>query len=969
MTIGTVCAALCSLALVGVSLAQTPKGKLTGKVIDADTREPLVASSVAIDGTKYGTIAEVDGSYLIIGVEPGEYSISASMVGYRKVIATRVIVAADRTTHLDFSLSSTPIEQQPIVVVGQRPVIVKDRTSTESLVTSREITTAPIQGLRGILDLSSAIQRNPNGTYSVRGGGPFELKFQINGIDQVQGNTGVPGYNVAFGERSNTSWKYDVNPLGVEQLEVISGGFSAEYGNAQSGVVKVVTKEGGPRFAGQVRYEYRPPGQYHFGHYLFGPQTVEWQDWGTFDKWLRARGTIPGFPNVTDDSLHTLYNLWIQNHTPAPDGSTNQIGVYDYRRLSSNRFFFGVGGPLGTGDAFTFHASGEYRANPARIPSIEQVQIYQNYNLTVAYHPSQLQKLRLTSMYQENRGSVWSGSDDIRWASIMGQFPAYKYYTFVDSPKDEMTTTQSLTWTSVLSTATFFELTVWRQLQGVVERNMPTIRRTDPSLIPPGVWDENFNRIPYDEQVTSLYALDSKDDIWHGSFDFVSQIDRTNLIKTGIKLQYWDTRYNGESGARLNSLISYSGFAEYYHAYPILGAVYIQDKMEYEGMVANIGLRGDAYNFGTQVPEDLFRSFYPGTGAGGTPFTGDRGNPDSKPSSTHYMLSPRLGISFPIGEATAFRLQYGHFYSMPIFRQAISRTTTQGWWMYADPDLGPRKTINYEVGIQQNVAGTHRLDIAAFYNDRVNQTVTVRIHSPVGSQVYSPLVDPYYTSYANNGFGSSQGIEVDFDRVRPGRWNYRLSYTFQRTTYGAYGSPDIYPDPDDPRLHIPRSRANEYVTPDDRTHAFRAILNYALEAQEGLRILGIHPFESTDVSVTYSAQSGIPFTFPPNRLDGVTNNRRYPLEARIDLSIQKRLFLFSVEALAGIRVQDVFNNKWLAPLDGYNQQMVSWVNDGITRDTPAKTPTDPQYDVYKFYSFETYRNIPREIYLILGFQF
>ena len=963
------CLAITVLLLVNICLGQTPKGKLTGKVVDGETKEPLIGASVMVEGTKYGAITDADGNYIIINVEPGEYSVSASMVGYRKVITTHIIVAADRTTDVNFTLLSTPIEQQPVVVVGQRPIVVRDRTSTESLVTAREITTAPIQGIRGILDLSSAIQRNPNGTYSVRGGGPLELRFQINGIDQVQGNTGVPGYNAAFGERSNTSWKYDVNPLGVEQLEVITGGFSAEYGNAQSGVVKVVTKEGGSKFSGQIRYEYRPPGKYHFGPYLFGPQTVEWQDWGTFDKWLAARGTIPGFPNVSDDSLRVLYNKWVQNHSPAPDGGANQIGVYDYRKLSYNRFLFGFGGPLGAGNGLTFYASGEYRASPARIPSIEQVQIYQDYNLTLAFHPTELQKLRFTTMYQEYKGSVWSGSDDIRWASIMGQFPNYKYYTFVDSPKDELTTTQSVTWTNMLSKRTFFELTLWHQVQRVIERNMPTIRRTDPSLVPPGVWDENFSRIPYDEQVTSLYALDARDDIWHLSFDYTSQINKTNLLKTGLKLEYWDTRYSGESGARLNALITYSGFAEYYHAYPLIAAIYFQDKMEYEGMVANIGLRGDAYNFGTRVPVDIFRPFYPGTGNGGTPFNGDRGNPETKPSKTFYMLSPRVGVSFPIGERTAFRLQYGHFYSMPIFRQAISKTTTQGWWMYADPNLGPRKTISYEVGVQQNIAGTHRLDVAAFYNDRVNQTVTVRIHSPVGSQVYSPQNDPYYVSYRNYGFGSSQGIEINFDKVALGRWNYRLSYTFQRTTYGAYGSPDIYPDPNDPRLHIPRSRASEYVTPDDRTHTFRAILSYALGKEEGLRILDIYPFEMTDISVIYAAQSGIPFTFPPNRLDGVTNNRRYPLESKVDLSIQKRLAILGLNALLGIRVQNLFNNKWLTPLDGYNQQMVSWVNYDITRDTPAKSPTDPQYDVYKFYYFETYRNVPTEVYFIFGIQF
>lgn len=962
---------LAVLVFSGLVAAQTtPKGKLTGKVIDSETKESLVGATVMVEGTNIGAATDLDGRFTIINIEPGEYSVSANIIGYRKVIITRVIVGPDRTTNLLFKLSSSPVELKPVVVIGRDPVIVKDRTSTQSLITDKEITVAPVQGIRGILDLSSSLQRNANGTYSVRGSEAFQLKFQINGIDQVQGNTGVPGYNAAFGDRSNTSWKYDVNPLAVGQLEIITGGFSAEYGNAQGGVVKVITKEGGPKLTGQIRYEYRPPGQYHFGSYLFGPQTIEWQNWGTFDKWQQARGSVPGFPNVPDDSLRILYNRWIQNRSPAQGGGANQLNVYDYRKLSYNRFLFGFGGPLGTED-LTFYASGEYRNTPDRIPSIEQVLNYQVYNLTVAYTPRKFsgQKFKLNTMYQKNSGSVWSGSDDIRWASIMGQFPNYKYYTFVDSPKDETTTTVSLTWTNMISKDSFFEMALWYQSQRIIERNMPTIRRTDRSLIPPGVWDDNFSRIPYDEQITSLYALDSKDDVTKFSFNFTSQVNPTNLIKTGVKVQYWDTRYSGISGARLNALITYSGFAEYYKAYPVTASVYIQDKMEYEGMIANLGLRADAYNFGARVPVNLFRPFYPGTGNGGTPFTGDRGDPDTQPSKTHYMISPRLGISFPIGEATAFRLQYGHFYSMPLFRQALSKTTTQGWWMYADPNINPQKTISYEIGVQQNIAGTHRLDIAAFYNDRVNQTVSVRIHSPVGSQVFSPQNDPYYVSYRNYGFGSSQGVEINFDKVSPGRWRYRLSYTFQRTTYGAYGAPDIYEDPNDLRLQIPRSRANEYVTPGDRTNTFRAIITYSLDKVEGISALGFYPFELTDVSLIYAAQSGFPFTFPPNRLDGVTNNRRYPLEARVDLNIQKRFPLFGLNALIGVRVQNLFNNKWLTPMDGYNRQLVSWVNDNITRDTPPQLKTDTQYDVYKFYYFATYRNIPTEVYFTFGIEF
>ena len=198
---------LAVLIFFGAVTAQTSKGKLTGKVTDADSDDPLVGVNVMIDGTKLGDATDLDGRYSIINVDPGEYSVSASMIGYGKVITTKVIVGPGKTVEVNFKLSPSTVQLQTVTVVEKRDVIVKDRTSTESLITSKEITTAPVEGVRGILDLSSSIQQNANGTYSVRGGGAFQLKFQINGVNQVHGNTGVPGYNAGFGDRSNTSWK------------------------------------------------------------------------------------------------------------------------------------------------------------------------------------------------------------------------------------------------------------------------------------------------------------------------------------------------------------------------------------------------------------------------------------------------------------------------------------------------------------------------------------------------------------------------------------------------------------------------------------------------------------------------------------------------------------------------------------------------------------------------------------------
>jgi len=954
------------IAAVSSVGGQVPKGKIAGRVLDADTKEGLPGANVVVEGTTLGAATNARGEYYILNVPPGTYTLAARMIGYRTTLVRHVVVIVDRTTNVDFILHTTVLEMSPLVVEATRPAVVRDLTATAKVMEAREIETAPIEGLRRALELDAGVTRNPNGTFSIRGGGAFEVQFQINGVEQIASNTGVPGYNL-YGEKSNTSWKYDFTRLGVKQLEIISGGFSAEYGNAQSGVVKVVTKEGEERFHGEFRVELRPPGKYHFGPYLYGPETVEWQRWGSFAKWQEWRDE--NAPGISDDSLRTYYyERWIANHSPGSGNASNPLGVYDYRKLVYQRYLFGFGGPLGGGDRLRFHISGEYRRAPCRIPSVERVQVYQNYAVNVSWRIGAADKLRLMGQYQGHHGAVWSGSEDIRWASVIGQYPTWKYCLVLESPKDEITTTQTLSWTHVFSPRTFLEVAAWHQRERYIERNLPIITSTNPWLVPAGPWDEDFRRIVY--EFTSLYALDALTDVWNASLDLTSQVTTRHQLKMGAKGQYWDTRYSGESGARINAFVAYSGFAEYYHAYPFSVSAYLQDKMEFQGLVVNAGLRVDAFNMNAPVPVDRFRPFYQGTGQGGGPYIGDVGDPRTRRAKSHLALSPRFGLSFPVGEKTAFRLQYGHFHSIPLFRHTLSKNTWQGWRMYGNADLGFKKTISYEVGVQQSVGGTHRLDVAAYYNDRVNQTVTARVHSPTGSQQESPQ-NPYYLTYENNGYGASRGIEIALERVAPGDWKYRFSYSFARTSQGAYGAVDIYEDPNDPRSVVERRSANDFLTEEDRTHSFRALASYVVPSTFWKKVFGCEPVRDLTVSLIYQARSGSPFTYVTNydEFTDVVNNRRYPLEARTDMALSLRVPVGSLRPLLSVRIDNLFNNRWLTPLAG--EELRNWVEYGIGRDTPPLTDdrNDPQAKIYKLNYFRAYRNSPREVYFTLGLGF
>ncbi len=988
------------------------KGKISGKVIDAKTHESLVGINIRLDGTKLGAVTDVDGNYFIININPGQYSLTASMVGYGTVTQSNVQVNIDRTTQVDFNMNDATIQIQAITIVAQKQTIIKDQTSSATTIDASQIKSAPIEGLRGALDLTSSFQKNEKGDYQVRGSGSNEVSFQVNGVEQSNSNNAVPGWGT--GTKADNSWKYDVNTLGVQQMQLITGGFQSEYGNAQAAIVKVVLKEGGPKLTGEARVEYRPAGQYHWGNYIYDKSSFEWNTWGNYNYWMQKKQDSYSSPNsniftqlgmnattryadlynkvyitktasaaelarwdsLANKEINWAYNQWLFLHTPSDN---NPLGVYDYTKLAYSRISFGFGGPLSKDpDLLQFYLSGEYLDKPTRIPSTEQEQIKQNYTLNITSSAIKNNKFRFTGSFLRYVGGLFSGSDDIRWA---GNAANEKYFVNRDPVRTEQTTSQSLTHTYTFNESSFLETTLthqyekyelpYRYLLSWNDQN----DRVDGSNDPVGVlltrgdwWDQTY--FSSYENIATDFFQDNRSDQYSAKSDYSNQINPSNFMKTGFQFNYSDLRNTGVTyNYKANAFVAQQGVAEHYAAFPISGSIYLQDKMEYEGMVANLGLRAEGYNFQSNVPADAYDVFYQGTQ--GASSVGDLTTARSK---TKVVLLPRLGLSYPIGEATAFRMQYGHFASMPTFAQALGNSTYYGWNTIGNPNLDPKKTINYEVGIQQMLDEDNRLDIAIYYNDRITQIGTISIASYTGnvknnagyaadnSQLFT------YTTYANNSFGSTIGVDVTLEKVTLGDITYRLNYTLSQTTNGTYGSTVYYPDGASKSDN--RITSNEYLSMDDRTHKFRGQVQYNVGDGNGFSVLGFRPFENSIFSLSYTVQSGLPFTYRTETdLKDIVYNRRYPLESSFDFNFTKTVTWGTAKLLFAIRVMNIFDNKWLTPLGNtgdksnvYSSDLTRWITKGVTMDQAD----DPTKTSYLLYPYMTYRNVPRQIFFTFG---
>ncbi|MCK4577675.1 MAG: TonB-dependent receptor, partial [Candidatus Marinimicrobia bacterium] len=212
-------------------------GKIAGQVIDAETGMPLAGANVIVEGTVQGTAAGGDGVYTITNLVPGIYSVTTSMIGYASVTATKVQVFLDLTTRQDFSLSVAVIEGESVTVEATRPLIQRDITASRTIQSGDEVIKMPVDNYTGALQTIAGAVVDEDGGLHFRGGREGEVTYLLDNspmVDPLSGN--------------NDS---RIISFAIQETHTLTGGIPAEYGNAQSGVINVVTKDGGDRFSGQ----------------------------------------------------------------------------------------------------------------------------------------------------------------------------------------------------------------------------------------------------------------------------------------------------------------------------------------------------------------------------------------------------------------------------------------------------------------------------------------------------------------------------------------------------------------------------------------------------------------------------------------------------------------------------------------------------------------------------------------------
>jgi len=211
----SLCLGFTSLALAGTT------GKVAGHVTDAGSGQPLVGTNVIVEELMIGGIVDGNGEYAVLNVPPGTYTLRAEMIGYGVVKSTQVVVNVDHSTWIDFQLSSEAIALEGAVeIVATRPAVQMDLTAASAVVGSKEISDLPVNEVEDVLTLQAGVVQGSLGELHIRGGRSDEIAYWVDGVqttDVYEGGRGVEVQNSA-----------------VDELQVISGTFNAEYGQAMS---------------------------------------------------------------------------------------------------------------------------------------------------------------------------------------------------------------------------------------------------------------------------------------------------------------------------------------------------------------------------------------------------------------------------------------------------------------------------------------------------------------------------------------------------------------------------------------------------------------------------------------------------------------------------------------------------------------------------------------------------------------
>ncbi|MDR3610373.1 MAG: TonB-dependent receptor [Ignavibacteriaceae bacterium] len=866
-------------------------GKLAGKVTDKETGQPLLGATVVVvsrwvegseEKLKYplGASTNQNGEYFIINIPPGSYNIRLTSIGYKQEVILKTEINVDKTTRLDVKMISTVIVGQEVIVTAYNPQKIEiDLTATKQTYDIENI-----RGIAGVSNISDILDLQPDVIDDhFRGGRVGQSQYLIGGSSINNPLTNSKSFNPIIS--------------GFQQVEVYTSGFSAEYGNAQSGVINMVSKEGGEKWRTSIEAAALPPYYKTFGGSVYSPSNMYFYNTLLdLNEWLKDNPTKPGSPlfdqgssflstylpkNLSDTLKLARIGqlLWLQ--------SVHDVGL-KYNNTVDSRLDFTIGGPL-LSNLKVFIAGRQETTNPivpTPQPNVDR-QVMSNFT----YQPDEKNNFGFRFNYDYNFSNILS-SNWLWW--IFDR-------TLAVSKTSLFTQQYNLDWKHIFSPSIIMDLGL---------NNLNNLQQDRIDLIAPGGYIQDYaahtNWIDYTGPSGDRigHPEDSYGDqritTWNMNGNINAQINNLNLLKAGFQFTY----YNIDVNENMNVSDAGSYRKLLFNVFPYEGAFFAQDKIEFEGLIANIGLRLDYYDMNSTYYSDIFsplrNPYYDSTKQylERGPYY-DQNLALKTRTSLYAKLQPRIGFSFPVNEFTVLHLNYGTFTQRPNFNQIFYNQVTSfnEIAILGNPRLKPENTKTYDIGVVSALPYGLKLDLSAYYKDVKDLVET--------AYFYDDLQNVYQT-YVNRDYSDIKGFNVILEK-QDGPLTGTIRYNYESATgvsSNDLNAPVSYfenPAPNQSSVVLP-SPEDVYMDY-DRTH--KAVMNvrYQFDNEEGPSLFGFYPFENLSINTTFRIMSGRPFTFDETG-QGLKYNQRAPAEHDLRIRVEK---LFSMKGASFTFYVEGFN--------------------------------------------------------------
>ncbi|MDG5766284.1 TonB-dependent receptor [Balneolales bacterium ANBcel1] len=880
------------MLLLGASdmYAQTT-GRVTGRVLEEGTGEPLTGVNIHLQGTTIGAVTDLEGYYTIINIAPDEYTVVASMIGFTTQRVEEVRVHMNQTEHIDFTMSMSAYEGEEVVLTAQRQRVQMELSQSRTLVDARAISDSPVSNLEEMLSTFPGISLTSGADGSglvIRGGNINETNIFVDGLSTRDMRTQQP----------NTT----LNLTAVNELEVMSGGFTADHGGIRSGMVTIVTRDGRlDKYDLIVDYRISPPQKKHFGpspYHLDGPfwqvyagpdamtgVTREMVDTGeypfTFVGWNEvSRSRLADGNPETDVNPQEALEIWKWQHRHR-----------EYANKPDHVLDMTLTGPVPFLGNTTFMASQRYDDLQLAYPLSRNNSISSSTLFKLTSHLGGGKRLSWNHGYLLNKG-VSAGQygysvgmvNGTRQGTSFARNALEEHGLWHDATLNPIETRHyrtGLELNHAISSNTFYQVSVdfttysTRQ-EPIGVRNTDCIKQIGTRCYdegPFGYVSSDIGRIGEQYDILDQFLMSGggrgrdNSNYWTigTSFDYTSQIDRRNQLKFGFAIEYADYRERRE----VNHGLSTQPYEEApqnwtrFDATPVNASAYITNRFELGGMIANVGVRADYMWYGDESynldPDFIFNNLPYSTGS----------FQDNELSFSHLQtgnvvsklyLSPRIGVSHPITTTSKVFFNYGHFYQPPVLDQIYRVQPQTRGAIIPNMEADWPRTISYELGFEVEVARRYLATFTTYYKDVSNQLSL--------QNIVSWDEENNVQTHENNSYADIRGVELRLQKVE-GEW-FRgwAAFEYSGSSSGFTGFRYVYEDP-------LRAREQRETIQDARstpTPSITANLTFSIPPDVGPTVLGNKILGGWRLNVNQSWSDGGEYLLNPEARVG---QRRY----------------------------------------------------------------------------------------------